>query len=154
VRRYDDRIDPTRSYRERPGAYAVIRDGGDVLVTEQTRPHHEFQLPGGGIDPGEDPLRALHRECREETGWRIAVARRLGAWQRFSWMPEYGFWAHKVCHVYLARPVRRLGPPTEPGHNAIWMPIPTALDRLSMEGDRAFLALVSRRPAAFAPARP
>ena len=154
MRRYDDRIDPARRYRERPGVYAVIRDGGDVLVTEQTRPHHEFQLPGGGIDPGEGAVRALHRECLEETGWRIAAIRRLGAWQRFSYMPEYGFWAHKVCQVYLARPVLRLGKPSEPGHNAIWMPIPTALALLAMAGDRAFLARVSRLPAAAARARP
>ena len=153
MRRFDEPFDPARRYRERPGAYAVIRDGDDVLVTEQTSPRHEFQLPGGGIDPGEGPLRALHRECLEETGWRIAVIRRLGAWQRFAFMPEYGFWAHKVCHVYLARPVRRDGPPTEPGHHAIWMPIPTALALLTMDGDRAFVArAVSRAASARAPA--
>jgi 8-oxo-dGTP diphosphatase len=154
MRRYDEPHDPARRYRERPGVYAVIRDGDDVLVTEQTRPQHEFQLPGGGIDLGEGPLRALYRECLEETGWRIAVIRRLGAWQRYSFMPEYGFWAHKVCRIYLARPVRPLGPPSEPGHNAIWMPIPTALELLTMAGDRAFLARVSRLRAASARARP
>jgi 8-oxo-dGTP diphosphatase len=154
MRRFHEPFDPSRRYRERPGAYAVIRDGGDVLVTEQMSPNHEFQLPGGGIDAGEGPVQALHRECFEETGWRIAVVRRLGAWQRFSWMPEYRLWAHKVCHIYLARPVRRLGPPSEPGHNAIWMPIRTALDLLAMDGDRAFLARVSRLPAAAARARP
>ena len=153
MRRFDEPFDPARRYRERPGAYAVIRDGEDVLVTEQTSPRREFQLPGGGIDPGEGPLRALHRECLEETGWRIAVVRRLGAWQRFAFMPEYGFWAHKVCHVYLARPVLRDGPPTEPGHHAIWMPIPTARALLTMDGDRAFLAqAVSRAASARAPA--
>jgi len=140
MRRHDAPVDPARRYRERPGVYAVIREGNDVLVTEQTAPQREFQLPGGGIDPGEGVLRALHRECYEETGWRIAVIRRLGAWQRYAFMPEYDIWAHKVCQVYLARPVRRLGPPTEPGHRAIWMPIPTALALLTAAGDRAFLA--------------
>jgi 8-oxo-dGTP diphosphatase len=144
MRRYDEPFDPARRYRERPGAYAVIRDAGDVLVTEQLRPRHEFQLPGGGIDPGEAPVRALHRECLEETGWRIAVIRRLGAWQRYTWMPEYDIWARKVCHVYLARPVRRIGPPSEPEHRAIWMPVPTALGLLAMDGDRAFLARATR----------
>jgi 8-oxo-dGTP diphosphatase len=143
MRRYHEPFDSARRYRERPGAYAVIRDGADVLVTEQMRPRHEFQLPGGGIDPGEAPIRALHRECLEETGWRIAVIRRLGAWQRYTWMPEYEIWARKVCHIYLARPVLRRGPPSEPGHNAIWMPIPTALGLLAMAGDRAFLARVA-----------
>ena len=140
MRRYHEPPVPSRRYRERPGVYAVLIDGGDVLVTEQMAPRREFQLPGGGIDPGEPPIRALHRECLEETGWRIAPIRRLGAWQRFTWMPEYALWAHKVCHVYHARPVRCLGAPTEPGHAAIWMPVPTAVRLLAMEGDRAFLS--------------
>ena len=139
MRRYGDPVDPRRTYADRPGAYAVIREGDDVLVTEQEAPDREFQLPGGGIDAGEGAVRALHRECLEETGWRIRVLRRIGAFQRFAYMPEYDLWARKVCHVYLARPVLRLGEPSEPGHRAIWMPIPTALWLLSIEGDRAFL---------------
>lgn len=144
MRRYGEPIDPRQSYRERPGAYAVVRDGGDILVTEQAEPRREFQLPGGGIDPGESAVRALVRECLEETGWLVRVVRRLGAFQRFAYLPEYGFWARKVCHVYLARPVVRRGEPTEPGHRAVWMPVPTALDLLAIEGDRAFLRRAAR----------
>lgn len=144
MRRFGAARDSGRRYRERPGAYAVIREGDDVLVTEQASPDREFQLPGGGIDPGEGPVRALHRECLEETGWRIQVVRRLGAFQRYAYLPDYDFWARKVCHIYLARPVRRVGPPTEPGHSAVWMPIPTALKLLAVDGDRAFLARAAR----------
>jgi 8-oxo-dGTP diphosphatase len=140
MRRYGEPVRLDRTYRTRPGAYGVIRDGGDVLVTEQTEPVPEFQLPGGGIDPGEGPLQALHRECLEETGWRIRVERRLGVFQRFTYMPEYDLWARKVCHVYLARPALRHGEPREPGHSAIWMPIRTARGLLASEGDRSFLA--------------
>jgi 8-oxo-dGTP diphosphatase len=67
------------------------------------------------------------------------VLRRIGAFQRYAYMPDYDLWARKVCHVYIARPVLRLGEPSEPGHRAIWMPVATALDLLSIEGDRAFL---------------
>jgi 8-oxo-dGTP diphosphatase len=144
IRRYGEAVDPGRRYVQRLGAYAVIREGDDVLVTEQEAPRREFQLPGGAIDPGEGAVRALHRECLEEVGWRIAVQRRLGAFQRFTWMPEYGIWARKVCHVYLARPVRKLGEPREEGHRAVWMAIPAALELLAVEGDRAFLERVWR----------
>ena len=140
MRRYhDEPIVPGRRYRERQGAYAVILEGSDVLVTYEDG-EREFQLPGGGLDPDEGALRAVQRECLEETGWRIRVLRRLGAFQRYVYMPNYGMWAHKVCHIYLARPVRRIGPPTEAGHVAIWMPVATALTKLSVEGDRVFLA--------------
>jgi len=144
MRRYhDEPIVPGRRYRERQGAYAVILEGRDLLVTWEDG-EREFQLPGGGLDPGEGALAALHRECLEETGWRIRVLRRLGAFQRYVYMPNYDMWAHKVCHVYLARPVRRLGPPSEAGHAALWMPAATALGKLAVEGDRAFLARALR----------
>ncbi|MBP7240673.1 NUDIX hydrolase [Amaricoccus sp.] len=139
MRRFGDPVRPGLSYRLRPGVYAVIRAGDDVLVTEQSSPEPEIQLPGGGIDPGESPLAALRRECLEETGWAIAVQRRLGAYRRFGYMPEYDFWAQKVCHVYLARPVIRRGPPREAGHRALWMPIATAAALVASDGDRAFL---------------
>lgn len=142
--RFGEPVEPGRRYTDRLGAYAVIRQGDDVLVTEQDQPQREFQLPGGALDPGEGALRALHRECLEEIGWRIAVVRRLGAFQRFTYMPQYDMWARKVCHVYLARPVLRVGPPREEGHRAVWMDIPAALDQLGVEGDRHFLRLVAR----------
>jgi 8-oxo-dGTP diphosphatase len=145
MRRYGETIDPGRRYRERPGAYAVILEGDDLLVTWQEE-QAEYQLPGGGIDPGEGALHALHRECLEETGWRIRVLRRLGAFQRFAYLPEHRLWARKVCHVYLARPVLRHGPPSEPGHLAIWMPAATALGLLAIEGDRAFLRRALQAP--------
>jgi len=143
MRRYGESVRPDRTYRTRPGAYGVIRAGGDILVTEQAVPVPEFQLPGGGIDPGEGPLQALHRECLEETGWRIRIERRLGAFQRFTYMPEYDLWARKVCHIYLARPTLRRGAPRETGHAAIWMPIGTARDLLASAGDRAFVAALA-----------
>ncbi|MFT3975117.1 MAG: NUDIX hydrolase [Amaricoccus sp.] len=144
MRRFGEPVEAGRRYIDRIGAYAVIRQGDDVLVTEQAATTREFQLPGGALDPGEGALAALHRECLEEIGWRIAVTRRLGAFQRYTYMPEYDLWARKVCHVYLARPVRRLGAPSEAGHRAVWMTIPAALDLLAVDGDRHFLGLVAR----------
>lgn len=140
IRRFDVPPDPGRRYRSRPGVYAVLRLGDAVLLTHQARPVPEYQLPGGGVDRGEQPLAALHREVREETGWTIALERRLGAFRRFTYMPEYDLWAEKICVIYLARPARRLGPPTEPGHSAVWAPLDTAARLLGNPGDRHFLS--------------
>lgn len=96
--------------------------------------------PGGGIDAGESPTAALHREVVEETGWRIAAPRLLGMFRRFVFMPEYDKWAEKVCHIYVARPVRRLHEPTEPHHTALWAQGEVAVKLLGNEGDRATLA--------------
>ena len=126
-----------KPYRDRIGAYAVIAGwyGGarGLLLVDQDG---ELQLPGGGIDPGESPLRALHREVAEETGWRIAAPHRIGTFQRFAWLPDYGYWARKVQLVYLARAVLRDGPPREPGHTPLWLPPAEAARRLDIAGDR------------------
>lgn len=140
IRRHGEPVRPGRQYTRRPGVYAILRQGDHILATHQAAPIPEFQLPGGGIDRGEHPIPALHREVLEETGWKIAVTRRLGAFRRFTYMPEYDLWAEKVCEVYLARPVRRLGPPSEAGHTAIWLPVTEALHLLGNAGDRAMLA--------------
>ncbi|SDW49429.1 8-oxo-dGTP diphosphatase [Allgaiera indica] len=137
-------MQPDRRYRRRPGAYAVLIRDGEVLLTHQAEPEPEVQLPGGGIDAGESPLRALRREVFEETGWSIATPRRIGAYRRFAYMPEYDLWAEKVCLIYLARPVLQLGPPTEAGHSAIWAPLDQAASLLASAGDRHMMARVAR----------
>lgn len=60
--------------RQRVAAYALIRRDGEVLLTRmssRTRIPGRWTLPGGGIDHGEDPKRALVREVFEETGLHV-----------------------------------------------------------------------------------
>jgi 8-oxo-dGTP diphosphatase len=140
IRRYGEPVRSGQRYIRRPGIYAVLLRDDSLLATHQATPVPEFQLPGGGIDRGEYPIAALHREVMEETGWKIAITRRIGAFRRFTYMPEYDLWAEKVCTVYLARPVQRLAPPSEAGHSAVWLPVDDALHLLGNPGDRAMLA--------------
>jgi 8-oxo-dGTP diphosphatase len=140
IRRYGEVPQSGQRYKHRAGVYAILPLDGKLLLTYQGDPHFEFQLPGGGIDPGENPLHALHREVLEETGWRIANPRKIGVFRRFVFMPEYDMHAEKLCHIYLARPVRPLGPPTEVGHVPVWMDAQTAIQEVSTDGDAAFIA--------------
>jgi len=134
-----------RRYRQRRGAYALLIRDGAALVTFQKAPEPEFQLPGGGIDPGESPIAALHREVYEETGWTIGTPRRLGVYRRYCFMPDYDFWAEKICSVWLARPIRRLGPPSETGHEAHWVSLDRLVDLLPDPGSRAFAQWLLKR---------
>lgn len=142
IRRYGEPLRHGQHYRRRPGVYAILLRGDAILCTLQSAPVPEFQLPGGGIDTGEQPVAALHREVWEETGWHIGGLRRAGAFRRFTFMPEYDLWAEKLCTVYVARPLRRIGPPSEAGHSAAWLPVRDALGLLGNPGDRAMLARV------------
>ena len=146
MRRHGPPPRPGLRYRLRPGAYAILLGrgarAGQVLLTKTD----EVQLPGGGIDPGEGTVPALLREVREETGHAARVLRRLGAYRRFVWMPEYGFHAEKVCHVFLGLAGPRLGPPLEPDHVPLWVPARRAAARLDVAGDRAYVASVLGGP--------
>lgn len=138
IRRFGEPVETGRKYTHRPGAYALLPRGRELLVTFQRDPFPEFQLPGGGIDAGESPVSALYREVLEETGWTIARPRRLGAFRRFVFMPEYEIWAEKVCMIYVARPVRQIMEPLEPGHSAHWISDSLAQELLGNPGDQHF----------------
>lgn len=67
---------------QRPAAYAVVvaerRGQPCLLLTSFTDdPAGRWGLPGGGIDPGEDPVLAVVREVWEETGQRVRVEESL-----------------------------------------------------------------------------
>ncbi len=140
IRRFGEAVRADQRYRSRPGAYVILERDGLFLLTFQEAPEPEFQLPGGGINPGEHPVPALHREVYEETGYTMGAPRKLGVYKRYCYLPEYGYWAEKVCHIYTARPIQRLGPPLEKGHTAVWATLEEALVLLTNEGDNWFVA--------------
>lgn len=127
-----------RPYRDRIGVYGLLvsLDGRLLCVQQRGIDAAEMQLPGGGIDPGEQPLAALHREVREETGWAIGGPRRFAAFQSYTWLWDYRYWSRKVHLIYLARAVRRLGPPLEAGHTPHWLAPGEATRVLDVPGDR------------------
>ena len=144
MRRFGETWRPDAPYRQRPGAYAAILRGRMMLLAATPNDGESLLMPGGGVDPGESPMQALHREVMEEVGWTVAPIRRLGAFQRYCYMPDYGFWARKVCMIHLCRAGRRIAPPTEPDHTPVWMRIEDAADALSVSGERHFVRALLR----------
>ena len=64
----------------RVAAYAVITDdqGRMLLPHWSENAHSGWTMPGGGIDPGEDPADAAVREVFEETGYHVELDGVLG----------------------------------------------------------------------------
>ncbi|HEY3871203.1 MAG TPA: (deoxy)nucleoside triphosphate pyrophosphohydrolase [Actinocrinis sp.] len=63
---------------------AVIERSGRILAARRTEPPALaglWEFPGGKVEPGESPVAALVRECREELGVEVEIGERVG--------PEY-----------------------------------------------------------------
>jgi 8-oxo-dGTP diphosphatase len=66
----------TLPHTTRAGAYAVMTNAEGLVAA--VRGSHGLLLPGGGLEPFETPLEAVHREVREELGRRLTLGDRLG----------------------------------------------------------------------------
>ncbi|WP_068493747.1 NUDIX hydrolase [Pseudoclavibacter helvolus] len=56
----------------------IVRDGQILLAHWHDRGRSGWTLPGGGTDPGEDPIDGVVREIWEETGYHASIDRLLG----------------------------------------------------------------------------
>jgi len=81
------------------GAAAVIVRDDRVLLVHHTYGELNWEIPGGGADPGESAEAAARREALEETGVIIAGLRLTGVY----WEPQGAFgWHHFVFWAELA----------------------------------------------------
>ena len=117
---------------ESAGFAAVVpmTQGGDVVLVRQWRqPVGGFtlELPGGGVEKGEDPCEAVGRELFEETGYRAEDLSRL-----VSVHTSPGR-ATEVCYLFRCRalPVPA-GPQPEPTEfvSVVEMPLAEAVKRV------------------------
>lgn len=68
----------------RVAAYAIIIDADDRILLAHWNEGRRaaWTLPGGGLDPGEEPEKAARREVREETGYKVEIEDLLGIHSR------------------------------------------------------------------------
>ena len=64
------------SEEKRSVAAVVLNEKGEILLVKR-RDAPIWILPGGGIDPGETPEKAVVREVKEETGIDVAITRHV-----------------------------------------------------------------------------
>ncbi|MFF5206754.1 (deoxy)nucleoside triphosphate pyrophosphohydrolase [Streptosporangium sp. NPDC000396] len=99
---------------------AIVDDAGRLLAAQRAEPPElagGWEFPGGKVDPGEDELEALVRECREELDVLIETGAQVGG----DWPLANGY----ILRVWLAKIVE--GEPEAKEHLALrWL----AMDEL------------------------
>jgi 8-oxo-dGTP diphosphatase len=63
-----------------PGVAAIILDESGKILLQRRSDNGRWGLPGGAIDPGEEPAEAVVREVREETGLHVVPVRVVGVY--------------------------------------------------------------------------
>lgn len=74
---------PISNSFNRKATRAIVLRGSEILLLYTER-YHDYSLPGGGIDDGEDNLSALKRELKEETGAQnVTNIREFGLYEEY-----------------------------------------------------------------------
>lgn len=65
--------------KKRPnGAFVFVRNSVGILLVHHNYGQKFWSLPGGAVEPGEEPKETVLREVLEETGLSIKITRHLG----------------------------------------------------------------------------
>lgn len=139
--------EPGKAYPDRPAAFVIAERDGQIATVRVDYPDGEarLDLPGGGIDAGEDPGQAAVRECGEEAGLRVELDREVTRADHFFLTQQDKpvntrgvFFAAR--HVADAPDLK-----IEDDHTLVWMTAHEALVRLDRDSHAWAVAAWLRR---------
>ncbi|MDD4902708.1 MAG: NUDIX domain-containing protein [Patescibacteria group bacterium] len=88
---------------QKVGTSAFIHSAGKVLMLKRSKTESPFpenwEIPGGGVEFGEDTEDALKREVKEETGLKIKI---IQPYTTFSYIWKG---VHRIDIQYLCQPL-------------------------------------------------
>lgn len=118
-------------------------DDARVLLVRQWRfgvENETLEIPGGVVDPGEEPAEAARRELLEETGYACGRLECLGAVEPNPALLD------NLCHVFLATDLEHRGDPSGDGEEEIEvlsLPLGEVLDTIAEGGIRHALVVAA-----------
>jgi len=128
---------PNTDFISRPGSYAVFFNEQHKAGIVRTDRGYYF-LAGGGIEAGEKPEEAMHRELHEEAGIvQAEVKAFLGMVTEYHHEMPSDKHYKKDAHLYLVEPQLILpDEKTEDDHTLLWLPVEEALPLMYHEAYR------------------
>ncbi len=79
----------------------IMHAGKFLVIKQRVKNKIVWDLPGGRIEYGSDPIENLKREIFEETGIEVEVERPIGIWYFFREIDG----DQEVCTTFLCHPV-------------------------------------------------
>jgi len=106
----------------RPAAGTIVVADDRVLLLYRHRfitDSWGWEIPAGGVDPGEHPADAAVRETREESGWEPASVRPLCVFHPANGLLDQAF------HIFVSDDAAHVGEPTDSNEAArvAWIPL-------------------------------
>lgn len=125
-------LDASTKYRR--AARGIVLDGENILLLYTAR-YHDYTLPGGGVDEGEDHVEGLIRELQEETGAQnIRDVEPFGIYEEFRpWYKDDAEVLHMESYCYTCKIDSELGSTDleeyeqKNGMEPVWMNIHEAI---------------------------
>lgn len=125
---------PNNSF-QRIATRGIITRGKEILLIF-TKRYHDYSLPGGGVDKGEDIITGLIREIEEETGARnIRNIQPYGIYEEFRpWHKDNFDSVHMQSYCFTCETDRELGSPKleeneiKNGVSPLWIDINEAIE--------------------------
>ncbi len=125
-------------YKEYRAARGIVFDKENNFALLHSRSKNYHKIPGGGIERGEEIVKALEREMLEEIGCKINNIRELGVieeyWDKLS--------IHQLSYYFIADIDGEKGIPRFEAHELeddfeiLWVNIDTAIKILQEEGTK------------------
>jgi 8-oxo-dGTP pyrophosphatase MutT (NUDIX family) len=109
-------------------------DGMEIMLVHRTR-HNDWTLPKGKVEASEKPLHAAIREVREETGCEVECEGFAGEIRyEVEGVPKIvRFWRMALVRQEALAPNDEIA-------EAVWLPVPEAIARMSYESERELVA--------------
>ncbi len=114
-------IAPTseRKLMVRHSTRGIVIRGEDILLLYTER-YHDYSLPGGGLDEGEDKVAGLKREMQEETGAQgVRNVQPFGRYDEYRpWYKDDADIIHMISYCYVCDIDEQLGETTLESYEA------------------------------------